>query len=73
MSKEELLAYAAECARDLRRAQAELSLWQLHLARVNYERRRKGLPVVHGWARLADVAVAARLRCPDVPPRRGPF
>jgi hypothetical protein len=73
MSEEELLARAAESARRQREALAQLRRLQFHLACLNYERRRKGVPVVFGWVGLADAAVSARLRCVDLPRRRGPF
>jgi hypothetical protein len=73
MSKDELLACAAESARLARQALARLLRLQFHLARLNYERRQKGLPVTYGWAGLADKAVPSRLWCEDLPQCPGPF
>jgi hypothetical protein len=73
MSKDELLAFAAEAASLQREALAQLRRLQFVLAFRNYLRRERGLPVLHGWAALADVAVAAGLRCDRMPRRRGPF
>jgi hypothetical protein len=73
MSKEELLACVAECARVRRQAEALCRRLELELARSNYERRRRGLPVLYGWAGLADQAVAARLWCHERPRLRGPL
>jgi hypothetical protein len=72
MSKDELLALAADCARLRRQAEARILRLQLQLALSNYQRRQRGQPVLHGWAGLADTAVSARL-CRQELPRRGPF
>jgi hypothetical protein len=73
MSKDELLAFAEEAARLQRDALAQLRRLQFVLAFRNHLRRERGLPVLHGWATLADMAVSARLRCDRIPRRRGPF
>ena len=73
MTKDEILALAAECARRQREAEAATIGLKLQLAYSNYVRRRRGQPVLHAWARLADTAVSARLRCLERPRKRGPL
>jgi len=73
MSKDELLAYVEALTCLLQAAEALRRRLQFEVARSNYERRVHRLPVLYGWAHLADTAVSARLSCGDVPRRRGPF
>jgi hypothetical protein len=73
MTKDEILAFAADCARLQRQAEALIRRLQLQLALSNYERRQRGQRVLHGWARLADTAVSARLWCRHGSRTRGPF